>query len=400
MNVVHVNTTLNGGAAIACKRIVNALKGNDLRVDLLTEGNISSASISDRIRRKLQHRFLKRSLKEYQNHRDPNLEMASSPFGNPGLAQTLESADIVHLHWVSGLLDYPTFFQRIGNKPVIWTLHDMNPFLGLEHYMENTPHLDSGGEEKHRVYSPQERDLFKLAWGVKRQALEQSTPHLHIVTPSDWLKKESLKNGLFKKFPHHVVRNGFPLEIFKALDKAKCRHVLSLPEKSKIILFVAGNLDRYRKGFSYLKGAIDHLQLKDQFTLCTVGRFESLSISNHIDLGSVSDDRLMAIIYSAADLFVIPSLEDNLPNTMIESLLCGTPIVGFPTGGIKEVINERRGIIANEMSAVGLKNAIESFFSRQDDFDNELLSEEAGVEFGARRTAEEYYELYKCLAKK
>jgi glycosyltransferase involved in cell wall biosynthesis len=154
-------------------------------------------------------------------------------------------------------------------------------------------------------------------------------------------------------------------EIFAPRDKNYSREVLNIPKDKKVILFVADSIDNNRKGFIFLKRAIE--QLSDpNLVICAIGdKNNGLGvIDNVIELGTIYDERMMSIAYSAADLYVIPSLMDNLPNTVLESLMCGTPVVGFPVGGIHDMIQDGvNGFITEEISVDSLVKTLNKFLN-------------------------------------
>lgn len=131
--------------------------------------------------------------------------------------------------------------------------------------------------------------------------------------------------------------------------------------------------------------------------LCAVGSISELEENNTvIELGKVHDERLMAMTYAAADLLVIPSLEDNLPNTMLESLCCGTPVLGFPTGGIIDVVKVGvYGLLCDEISVKSLVTGLKSFLSGEVVFDRDAISKTASERFSLDNQATAYIELYK-----
>lgn len=422
MKILSINTLSNGGAAKACIRLHQGLLQEGIDTKLLfknkTVNNIpetyrieyrKKTNWGTILRNKLRN-YLPRpdktpisrqEQKEFIQSRPSELEIFSYPFSDIDITSSklYQEADIVNLHWVANFLDYPGFFL-VNTKPVVWTLHDANPFLGGEHYAERFFGIDDRGYPVPRNYTKREVKESDKIIDLKRNVF-QETCNIHIVAPSQWLKKESENSELFGKFPHHHIPYGFPTDVFKPLDRELCRDVLDIPKDKFVVLFVSESLSNFRKGYTFLKRSIDNLSDKypEKLFLCAVGGHNRADKQNNIlELGTISDERLMAVAYSAADVFVIPSLEDNLPNTMIESLLCGTPVIGFPTGGIAEtVVNSFNGYLCPEISVSSLQETIEQHLLTHNEFDREAIRNEAVDKYSLARQAKKYISLYNSI---
>jgi len=248
-------------------------------------------------------------------------------------------ADIINLHWVAGFVDYASFFEK-NTKPIIWTLHDLNPFTGGCHYPAGCEKFKSDCSNCHQLKGTIDNNYSKNQLNIKINSLQLSN-NLFIVSPSKWLMRLSQSSALFSKLPHFYIPNGVDTDVFKPLFKRSCRELLSLPQDKNILLFVAESIENKRKGFSLLIKALDLIK-SENILLCSIGKssFELNLLPNHINLGIIHDELLMSIIYNSADIFIIPSLEDNLPNTMLEAISCEIPIIGFGVGGIEETLLE------------------------------------------------------------
>lgn len=311
-----------------------------------------------------------------------------------------KEADIIHLHWVANnFLDYKSFFPH-NKKPVVWTLHDMNPFTGGCHYAE-----DCEGFMQACTNCPQLQNTDDPSYSNKEliSKLDSLSGILNvtIVSPSQWLLNLSKRSKLFGKFSHIHIPYGIDSNNFQPREKIYSRKILGIPEDSPVILFAALSIESKRKGYSLLLEAFQRLQLKDKVTLCAVGiKNNSTTFINtdFYELGSFSDERLMSIAYSAADIFVIPSLEDNLPNTVIESLLCGTPVIGFPTGGIKEMIeDEKNGYLCKDISVPALAEKLNKFLTGSYIFDRDKIRKDAVEKYDSTVQTKRYIKLYKEL---
>lgn len=325
----------------------------------------------------------KRKLRRYEG----NYEIFSFPRTEFNLLKSnlIKEADIIHLHWVANFLDWPSFFSKV-NKPIVWTLHDMNPFMGGFHYRGD---LERNQNEFKRIEL--ENHL------IKEKAIREAN-NLTIVPLSNWLKKSSLSSDILGRFPHTIIPNGLNTQKFQSFDKQFSRQVFGLPANKKVILFVAERVSNYRKGFDILINALSSID-KKELSLAIIGKVKKQEIDKLEGLnflGFISDERLLTLAYSAADLFVIPSREDNLPNTVMESLACGTPVVGFNIGGIPDMVKPpMNGVLVDELSETALAKGIQQALSM--DFDRARIREDAVQRFDQSVQASRYIELYKSL---
>ncbi len=257
------------------------------------------------------------------------------------------SSDVVHMHWVSGAFDFNNT-KLLSDKPVVWTLADMNAFTGGCHYSEgctnykndcsNCPLLEKGS------------DFAKKSWDKKLESYSK-IKNLHIICPSQWLADCAKESSLFKGRAIHMIPNAIPVDRFIPTNKMIARQRLGLPLNKKLIVFGADSLDNLRKGGDILRKSIQYLK-KINNTTNVEGVFFGankldLGIPSH-SMGHVSDEKRLSLIYAAADVFAFPSREDNAPLTVVESMLSGTPVVSFPIGNVPElVVHKENGFIAN-----------------------------------------------------
>lgn len=177
--------------------------------------------------------------------------------------------------------------------------------------------------------------------------------------------------------------------------------MLGLPADKKIILFVADNVHNHRKGYAILVDAIKGLTNKEQVLLVQIGNesaretWEDCAVKR---LGVIQDELLMSMVYAAADVFVIPSLEDNLPNTVMESLMTGTPVIGFALGGIKDMVEDgQNGYLVTEINAEALSKAMERFLLSAEVFDKDIIRKKAFEKYNQDVQANQYIALFKQL---
>jgi len=272
----------------------------------------------------------------------------------------LRTADLVHCHWVSeGFLPLAAL-SRI-NRPIVWTLHDMAAFTGGCHYAGECQAFTNRCGRCPLLGSSREVDLSRL--GIWMKERYWSKADITIVCPSRWLADQAGRSPLLKNRPITVIPNGLDLGIYKPLDKAGARTILGLPQDKILLLMVAMNAtnDR-RKGFPHLEKALGLLGKRapqNALEVLVLGDSDvSMKPIGNIQircLGQFTDDARMALAYSSADIFVAPSEQDNLPNTVMESMACGTPSIAFDVGGMPDLIDNRvNGLLIRPFSAESL----------------------------------------------
>jgi glycosyltransferase involved in cell wall biosynthesis len=375
-NILHLsNSDISGGAARAAyrlhvelcklgcqsKMLVADKRSNDLSV----EHYRPPSSLFDRLKHRRRIIAQRRTLQSYAATRPKGLELFSSDrsqFGS-SVAAAMPSCDVVNLHWVAGFVDYQSFFTQVATRmPVVWTLHDMNPFTGGCHYDCGCSAYVKECGRCPQLGSASRRDLAHTIFHRKRRALsDPAIRKICIVSPSNWLAQSAANSALFRDLEIRVIPNGVDLSIFQPRGQLAAREVLGIPPDSKVILFVAHRLDNNRKGSDLLLSALDALSIPNGVFVITVGSgtFEYGKKFSHYHLGQIDSDPILSIIYSAADVFVIPSRQDNLPLTALEALACGTPVIGFRTGGVSEIVRPGiTGLLAEPKNARDLRDCI------------------------------------------
>ena len=344
-------------------------------------------------------------ISEYKN-RPAGLEIFSDASSDTrlDLIQEIEDADIINLHWVAGVLNYRAASCAFGKKPIVWTLHDMNPFTGGCHYSGSCRKYINACGGCPQLGSDIEGDLSRENWNHKFSAYQ--TLNLNIVAPSQWLGQCASESKLISGFPVAVIPYGLPLDIFTPYPKAEIRKAINIPESAKVILFGAASIDNTRKGFHYLLEALNGIPQNGKYDIRVLtfgGVPEGLGMdSKHplSHLGHFSDEKQLAYVYSAADVFVIPSLEDNLPNTVVESMACGTPVVGFDVGGIPDMIDHRKnGFLAKPGDIGSLIEGIDWAMSCSDRGSNisALCRQKAVTKYPLEGQASAYQKLYEQI---
>jgi glycosyltransferase involved in cell wall biosynthesis len=414
VKILHISTIDTGGAAISAIRLHLALLGNGIESSILfskrtnykvpksyeyvQNGPKASGKISrlfNKVKRRLIGKKANSELNrvKLENRVDGYETFTFNPTDFDITTQEIyKEADLIHLHSVAGFVDFK-FFRRIS-KPVIWTLHDMNPITGGCHYSGGCIRYKSDCKNCPQLIGTIDNNNSWYDQTYKLECLKEAKPV--ITSPSVWLMQCSIESKLFKRFRHINIPYSLDLSVFKHLNTRFCRSVLNLPLEKTILLFVSDSVENKRKGFDLLLDALPRLE-KSNIQLCAVG---SRSIGK-IDepgityLGRIDDERLLALVYSAADIFILPSREDNLPNCMLESLACGTPVLAYNLGGMTDIIKSGlNGILVTDQTAQSLSYAINQFLSGNYKFDREEISKEAKIQFSPALQAARYRKVY------
>jgi len=314
--------------------------------------------------------------------------------------------DIINLHWVAcGFLRVETLMKF--RRPIVWTLHDMWPFTGGCHYDEGCGRYRKECGNCPQIGSRRENDLSNKIWTRKKRSWEGLD--ITIVTPSRWLAECAKTSSLFGDRRIEVIPNGLDINIYKPMEKNLVRERLGLPQDKKLILFGAMNAssDR-RKGFQFLEPALKKISEDSrEYELVIFGSSRPVNppefgLKLHY-IGQLHDDVSLAMLYAAADVFVAPSVQDNLPNTVMESIACGTPVVAFNIGGMSDMIeHEKTGYLARPFDTDDLAQGIE--WVLEDDERHKRLCESARAkavnEYSLDIQAKRYLNLYEEILEK
>ncbi len=255
--------------------------------------------------------------------------------------------DIINLHWINaGYLQIETLAKL--NYPIVWTLHDMWPFTGGCHYTQGCEGYRQSCGACPQLASKRQWDLSRWVWWRKTKAWRNL--NLTLVTPSRWLAKCAAESSLFQNRPIQVIPNGLDLEQYRPISRQLAKNLLGLsPDKFTLLFAALSTTSDPRKGYHLLLESLSKLKLllaDEAIELVIMG---ASSVDNFADLGykihafgQLHDEISLVLTYSAADLLVAPSIEDNLPNTVIEALACGTPCVAFDIGGMPDIIEHQQ----------------------------------------------------------
>lgn len=400
MKVVLINSSeSSGGAAIACNRLHQAHKHNNLDSSLLVQSR-SSSELDENVYR-VKGRFPlslhekstfyleKLSFLPYEKDKKARFAFSSSKFGHSiHTHPVIKEADIIHLHWINkGFISIKSLNQLISlNKPIVWTMHDMWPITGGCHYSDECTNYKSTCGNCFMLKNPNNQDLSNRIWRSKQQLFQKKNA-ITFVTCSKWLQSITQSSSLAANQSVTSIPNCINTERYKQAHR-------SLDSSKIALLFQAMNIGDQRKGFEYFLQSLKTLKrlnanLCDNIVINVIGKANP---SNYIqDLGFtveysglLKNESEVIKAYQKAHLYIIPSLQDNLPNTVMEALSCSLPVIGFNTGGIPEmVVHKHNGYIAPKKDSEDLARGILWALSDPVNYSN--------LRQNARRTVEENY---------
>jgi glycosyltransferase involved in cell wall biosynthesis len=305
--------------------------------------------------------------------------------------------DVVHLHWIAGGMMRIEDLVKI-NAPIIWSLHDMWAFTGGCHYDEGCMSYQKECGTCPVLGSHEERDLSRKGW-LRKYASFQRLSNITIIGLSKWLTECAISSKLFNNIPVVNLPNPIDTHTFAPFDQAEARKLLNLPLEKKLILFGAmGATCDPRKGFKELTQALEYLPT--DYELVVFGSSEpstpqGFQQKTHY-LGHLHDEVSLRVLYSAANVMVVPSLQENLSNAIMESLACGTPVVSFDIGGNSDLIEHQlNGYLAHPFDTQDLAKGIQWIL--QHDSSEQLLQASRNKvlqEFDSSVVAKKYIGLY------
>ena len=414
MKIVSLSTFDNqGGAARAAYRLHQGLNQISIESWILSKlkysqdpqviGSKPSSGI-EQAKTGLRLTLDQLPLKRYKNRGQQLFSSNWLPYKIiPQISQL--NPDIINLHWIgAGYIQIEALAKF--SQPLVWTFHDMWAFTGGCHYNQDCEKFTMTCGACPQLGSSKERDLSHQIWQRKFKAWQDL--NLTIVTPSQWLANSARASKLFSQRRIEVIPYGLDTEIYRPVERQTARKLLQLPMDKKLVLFLSlsPTSDR-RKGFHLLQPALQKLSQTGEhrdLELMIVGASKpldppELGFKSHY-LGMLNDDLTLALAYSAADVFVAPSIQDNLPNTVLEAISCGTPCAAFDIGGMPDMIeHQQNGYLAQAFEtddlAFGLNWILEDHERTQ-----KLAArarEKAEQEFALLIQAQRYQELYQSI---
>lgn len=278
---------------------------------------------------------------------------------------------VIHLHWIAEMLDHGSFFDALPtNQPIVWTLHDMNPFTGGCHYAwDCNRHATGCGQcpQLNRFRNPWDLSRLNVIW--KKLALARR--NVHVVADSFWLESEARRSEVFKNAnSFQTIHYGLDVDVFSPQCRATCRGTLAIDPDRFVVCFGAESLNDKRKGVHLLIEALTMLRASGRdVLLLTFGSGAGPDLPFDVcHVGRQSSPQSLARVYSAADVFVIPSVYEAFGQTSLEAMSCGIPVVGFATGGIPDMVEHHRtGLLVERGDIVGLADSLAWLFDHRDE---------------------------------
>ncbi len=409
MKILHISISDSGGAGRAAYRLHQGLQGSGGDSQMLVQFKYTDDRAVCELQKNLEKLFAKLKLTE----RLDDLPLKFYPQGDPSyfsvewfpdrLADKVSqlNPNVVNLHWVChGYLQIESLAKF--NKPIVWTLHDLWPFTGGCHYAQDCQRYTDSCGACPQLGSSKDWDLSRWVW--QRKAKAWKNLNLTLVSPSSWMAECAKSSSLFKDFRVEVIPHGMDTQKYKPIDRQVARSLLNLPQDKQLVLFGAIYTSEPRKGFQLLEPALQSLSKsgwKDRIELAVFG---SSQPENPIDtgfkyhyLGRFEDDISLAAVYSAADVMVVPSIQESFGQTAFEALACGTPVVAFNATGLKDIVEHRQtGYLARPYEIEDLARGIAWVLENPDRHQklSQRARQKAEQEFTVELQARRYLSLF------
>lgn len=413
MNILIVNTSeRTGGAAVAAGRLMEALNNNGEKAKMLVRDKQTDNISVARLPHKLLGRwlFLWERLLIFLRLRLSRTNLYAIDTASSGFDITrtreFQWADVIHLHWINqGMLSLKSLRKIVrSGKPVVWTMHDLWPAASICHYARGCGAFKTGCRDCQLLPGHgSAHDLSSRVWRRKKALLGNA--RITFVACSHWLESQAKESALLSGQRIVSIPNAIDTRVYCPKDKREARARLGLPDGKRVILFVSQRVTDTRKGMAHFIKAVGILakdcpEIKEDTVVAILGG-HSDEIAGRLalpayPLGYVGDDQKIVSVYNAADVYVLPSLEDNLPNTVMEAMACGVPCVGFRVGGIPEMIDDGvNGYVAEPEDAEDLARGIRRALCGGD---RERLSQAAvskvHTTYSQQSVAQKYIEVY------
>ena len=356
MNICFLSYSKSGGAGKATVKLFNSIKKKKIKCSHIFKIKDKRVNYVENFKEKINRHSQKFERKKIDSFK--SLSLFSYP-----LWKRINNSnfDIVHLTWINELLSIEDI-NKI-NKPIVWTLCDMWPITGLNHY-DN--YKENALWKKKNFFKKKSFSLDR--WLISRKI--KSWKNINIVSPSKWLFECSKESVITHKFKKYIIPWPIDRNIFKRRDKIKLRKKYKIPINKKYIIYNAYNgIKDPRKGWDYLLKAIKIS--KESFDLLIIGEKKNLKIKEIknrkiFSLGKINSDIKISEILNCADLIVIPSKIDNLPQVGLEAQSCGLPVVTFNCNGLKDLVDHKKnGFLAKPYSPTSFSSGIDWILRRK-----------------------------------
>ena len=336
-------------------------------------------------------------IKLYKHRSKTKFSACITPFS--GIVRKINSynADIVHLHWVCKAMISINDIKKI-KAPIVWSLHDMWPFTGGCHYSEGCFLYRNGCGSCKVLRSKKNYDLSRVMFNKKIRSFTKKK-NMVINGLSSWIARAASESSIFRGFQVTNLTNMIDTTVYSPVSSNTARDFLNLPKNKKIIMFGAMSPESDpRKGYKELLGAIQLLDRKDvEFAIFGASHGETNNRFETHYLGLFNDDVSLKLLYSCADVLVVPSLEENLSNIIMESLSCGTPVVAFDIGGNSDmIIHQLNGYLATPTNIDDLAHGIDWVLKNSSKYKLRDMARQISIgKFHSTIVCKKYIKLYR-----
>ena len=416
MRILIVNTSeRTGGAAVAASRLMEALCNYGVKAKMLVRDKETQSLTVSALpgQRRSQCHFLWERFVIWLHLHFRRQHLFDIDIANAGTDITrlpeFQEADVIHLHWVNqGMLSLRCIRKILDSgKPVVWTMHDIWPATAICHLTLDCRHFENQCQQCRLLPGGGSvNDLAAQVWQRKQRIL--SGRHIHFVACSQWLAEEARHSALLQGQIVTSIPNPIDTHFYRPHDKQEARQLLGLPAEGPVVLFASQRVTNQYKGMNYLitacqQLAAQHPELRATMTVAILGGHAEeivgqMPFRTHA-LGYVNDEQRIVAVYNAADVFVLPSLSENLPNTIMEAMACGVPCVAFRVGGIPEEIDHRQnGYVANYQDSDDLAQGIWwTLFEADQESLRKACLQKVSHCYSQQSVANRYFELYEGL---
>lgn len=409
IKVLHINTEQSGGAALCAQRINKALvkEGIESRMlfahgDIVSDGIVGAIAKPDKdfwysnsFLGKIKHIFMRMpwymdeekmmTLLKNKNSDNLYLHIPLTSYKSIVYHPFVEWADIIHLHWVAGFVDYPSFFKKI-RKPIVWTLHDMYPVIGVMHF-----------ESDYTIRPSALDEIDALSKRIKRKAVSQAKK-LNLVAISEKMSYIIKTSEIFKGLPITKIHNGVDTNIYIPKDINKSTYFQNIANDTLIFMFSSYVVNDKRKGIDRVIAALEKVKsiTKRNIAMIAVGMSDAkdapmASFPIHYT-GLISKEDELSKVYSVADYYINASYEEAFAQANLEAMACGTPVISTPCSGATDLIRPFNGIVCDGFGVSALQRGIiKAMFS---EYDAKKIRKYIINNFDYKTIVHKYVELY------
>jgi len=408
MNVAHFTSETSGGAGIAAQRLHDALRRQNVESRLYYGTGTPFVQNCEPVFQ-LNSFFWRNAAalaRSWRNRRNAPGCLVTSPrwIRRTRLQDFGPRPNVANLHWISRWIDQPSFFASLTmDLPVVWSLHDMNPFTGGCHHAGNCELFTNHCGDCPQLKKPGAHDDAFRFFEIKNRCY--AGKNLHIVGNSEWTTAQARRSALMRHAKSfHTIPLGLDIEALRPIEKSCARQAFGIADHHFVVGFGCADFSDRNKGGELLIEALHALAGEMKITLLAFGAGKLPGSGGRyqlIELGSINSPHLQSLFYSACDVFAAPSQIESFGLTALEAMACGTPVVAFQTGGLVDVVADgETGLLETKVgSAVGLHDQLDWMLQHPTERQNMGLAARQRVEkhFASTLTANRYVELYERI---